>query len=152
MANNISEVMAQAVDRLVKKEINQAPYDKTYSGIISDILFEPDTKLDNEKFGQYKIRYGTGTEKIIKLNDGLVHEVGERVKVYVPENDRNRMFIEPTIKSTTPYKIVYDDENTKFSIDEEGKAMINAVVIKVDDISLKASEIIPISLIERIKL
>ena len=30
--------------------------------------------------------------------------------------------------------------------------MINAVIIKVDDISLKASEIIPISLIERIKL
>ena len=34
MANNIPEVMAQAVDRLVKKEISQAPYDKTYSGII----------------------------------------------------------------------------------------------------------------------
>lgn len=114
MANNISEVIAQAVDRLVKKEISQAPYDKTYSGIISDILFEPDTDIKDEKFGQYKIRYGTGAEKNIKLNDGIVHEIGERVKVYVPENDRNRMFIEPTIKSTTPYKIVYDDENTKF--------------------------------------
>ena len=114
MANNIPEVMAQAVDRLVVQRINNAPYDKTYSGIISDVLFEPDTKLNDEKFGQYKIRYGTGTEKIIKLNDGLVHEVGERVKVYVPENDRNRMFIEPTIKRIIPYKIVYDDENTKF--------------------------------------
>lgn len=114
MANNISEVMAQAVDRLVAQRINNAPYDKTYSGIISDILFEPDTDIKDEKFGQYKIRYGTGAEKNIKLNDGIVHEIGERVKVYVPENDRNRMFIEPTIKSTTPYKIVYDDENTKF--------------------------------------
>ena len=114
MANNIPEVMAQAVDRLVVQRINNAPYDKTYSGIISDVLFEPDTKLNDEKFGQYKIRYGTGTEKIIKLNDGLVHEVGERVKVYVPENDRNRMFIEPIVKRIIPYKIVYDDENTKF--------------------------------------
>lgn len=114
MANNIPEVMAQAVDRLVVQRINNAPYDKTYSGIISDILFEPDTDIKDEKFGQYKIRYGTGAEKNIKLNDGIVHEIGERVKVYVPENDRNRMFIEPTIKSTTPYKIVYDDENTKF--------------------------------------
>ena len=114
MANNISEVMAQAVDRLVAQRINNAPYDKTYSGIISDILFEPDTDIKDEKFGQYKIRYGTGAEKNIKLNDGIVHEIGERVKVYVPENDRNRMFIEPIIKSTTPYKIVYDDENTKF--------------------------------------
>ena len=114
MANNISEVMAQAVDRLVGQRINNAPYDKTYSGIISDILFKPDTDIKDEKFGQYKIRYGTGAEKIIKLNDGLVHEVGERVKVYVPENDRNRMFIEPTVKRIIPYKIVYDDENTKF--------------------------------------
>ena len=114
MANNIPEVMAQAVDRLIAQRINNAPYDKTYSGIISDILFEPDTDIKDEKFGQYKIRYGTGAEKNIKLNDGIVHEIGERVKVYVPENDRNRMFIEPTIKSTTPYKIVYDDENTKF--------------------------------------
>ena len=114
MANNIPEVMAQAVDRLVVQRINNAPYDKTYSGIISDILFEPNTDIKDEKFGQYKIRYGTGAEKIIKLNDGLVHEVGERVKVYVPENDRNRMFIEPVVKRIIPYKIVYDDENTKF--------------------------------------
>ena len=79
MANNIPEVMAQAVDRLVVQRINNAPYDKTYSGIISDILFEPNTDIKDEKFGQYKIRYGTGAEKIIKLNDGLIHEVGERV-------------------------------------------------------------------------
>ena len=130
MANNISEVMAQAVDRLVKKEISQAPYDKTYSGIISDVLFEPNTDIKNEKFGQYKIRYGTGTEKIIKLNDGLVHEVGERVKVYVPENDRNRMFIEPTIKRIIPYKIVYDDENTKFI--EHRKIETNGKVYEIE--------------------
>ena len=130
MANSISEIMAQAVDRLVGQRINNAPYDKTYSGIISDVLFEPDTKLNDEKFGQYKIRYGTGTEKIIKLNDGLVHEVGERVKVYVPENDRNRMFIEPTVKRIIPYKIVYDDENTKFI--EHRKIETNGKVYEIE--------------------
>ena len=130
MANSISEVIAQAVDRLVGQRINNAPYDKTYSGIISDVLFEPDTKLNDEKFGQYKIRYGTGTEKIIKLNDGLVHEVGERVKVYVPENDRNRMYIEPTVKRVIPYKIVYDDENTKFI--EHRKIETNGKVYEIE--------------------
>lgn len=130
MANSISEVIAQAVDRLVGQRINNAPYDKTYSGIISDVLFEPDTKLNDEKFGQYKIRYGTGTEKIIKLNDGLVHEIGERVKVYVPENDRNRMFIEPIVKRIIPYKIVYDDENTKFI--EHRKIETNGKVYEIE--------------------
>ena len=129
MANNIPEVMAQAVDRLVVQRINNAPYDKTYSGIISDVLFEPDTDIKDEKFGQYKIRYGTGAEQHIKLNDGIVHEIGESVKVYVPENDRNRMFIEPTIKRIIPYKIVYDDENTKFI--EHRKIETNGKVYKI---------------------
>ena len=130
MASNISEIMAQSVDRLVEQRINNAPYDKTYSGIISDVLFEPDTKLDDKKFGQYKIRYGTGTEKTIKLNDGLVHEVGERVKVYVPENDRNRMSIEPIVKRIVPYKIVYDDEKTSFI--EHRKIETNGKVYEIE--------------------
>ena len=130
MANNIPEVMAQAVDRLVVQRINNAPYDKTYSGIISDVLFEPDTDIKDEKFGQYKIRYGTGAEKNIKLNDGIVHEIGERVKVYVPENDRNRMFIEPTVKRIIPYKSVYDDENTKFI--EHRKIETNGKVYEIE--------------------
>ena len=130
MANSISEIIAQAVDRLVGQRINKAPYDKTYSGIISDVLFEPDTKLDDEKFGQYKIRYGTGTEKKIKLNDGLVHEVGERVKVHVPENDRNRMYIEPIVKRIVPYKIVYDDDRTSFI--EHRKTETNGKVYEIE--------------------
>lgn len=126
MANSISETIAQVVDRLVNQRIKNAPYDKTYSGIISDVLFEPTTDIKDENFGKYKIRYGTGTEKTIKLNDGLVHEIGERVKVHVPENDRNRMYIEPLVKRVIPYKIVYDDEKTSFiehrKIETNGKA------------------------------
>lgn len=115
MAKNVAEVLAVAVANIAKKEVDNAPYDKTYSGIISDVLFEPTTDIKDENFGKYKIRYGTGTEKTIKLNDGLVHEVGERVKVHVPENDRNRMYIEPIIKRVVPYKIVYDDEKNSYT-------------------------------------
>ena len=115
MAKNVAEVLAVAVANIAKKEVDNAPYDKTYSGIISDVLFEPTTDIKDENFGQYKIRYGTGTEKTIKLNDGLVHEAGERVKVYVPENDRNRMYIEPIVKRVIPSKIVYDNEKNSYT-------------------------------------
>ena len=115
MAKNVAEVLAVAVANIAKKEVDNAPYDKTYSGIISDVLFEPTTDIKDKKFGQYKIRYGTGTEKTIKLNDGLVHEIGERVKVHVPENDRNRMYIEPIVKRVIPYKIVYDNEKNSYT-------------------------------------
>ena len=130
MANSISETIAQVVDRLVNQRIKTAPYDKTYSGIISDVLFEPTTDIKDEKFGQYKIRYGTGTEKTIKLNDGLVHEIGERVKVHVPENDRNRMYIEPIVKRVIPYKIVYDDDKTSFI--EHRKIETNGKVYEIE--------------------
>ena len=115
MAKNVAEVLAVAVANIAKKEVDNAPYDKTYSGIISDVLFEPTTDIKDENFGKYKIRYGTGTEKIIKLIDGLVHEIGERVKVHVPENDRNRMYIEPIIKRVVPSKIVYDNEKNSYT-------------------------------------
>ncbi len=115
MAKNVAEVLAVAVANIAKKEVDNAPYDKTYSGIISDVLFEPTTDIKDENFGKYKIRYGTGTEKTIKLNDGLVHEIGERVKVHVPENDRNRMYIEPIIKRVVPSKIVYDNEKNSYT-------------------------------------
>lgn len=130
MANSISETIAQVVDRLVNQRIKTAPYDKTYSGIISNVLFEPTTNVKDEKFGQYKIRYGTGTEKTIKLNDGLVHEIGERVKVHVPENDRNRMYIEPLVKRVIPYKIVYDDNKTSFI--EHRKIETNGKVYEIE--------------------
>lgn len=115
MAKNVAEVLAVAVANIAKKEVDNAPYDKTYSGIISDVLFEPTTDIKDENFGKYKIRYGTGTEKTIKLNDGLVHEIGERVKVHVPENDRNRMYIEPIVKRVVPSKIVYDNEKNSYT-------------------------------------
>lgn len=130
MNRDISELILYEASRIAENSVKSAPYDKTYSGIISDVLFEPTTDIKDENFGKYKIRYGTGTEKTIKLNDGLVHEVGERVKVHVPENDRNRMYIEPIVKRVIPYKIVYDDEKTSFI--EHRKIETNGKIYEIE--------------------
>lgn len=130
MNRDISELILYEASRIAENSVKAAPYDKTYSGIISDVLFEPTTDIKDENFGKYKIRYGTGTEKTIKLNDGLVHEVGERVKVHVPENDRNRMYIEPLVKRVIPYKIVYDDNKTSFI--EHRKIETNGKVYEIE--------------------
>lgn len=112
-AQTIIEGISQDTDKLISKRIDKAPFDKTYAGIISEILFEPDTKPDDIRFGQYKVRYGN-SERKFKLNDGLVHEIGERVTVRVFENNPNRIYIEPTITRIVPYKIVYNNENDTF--------------------------------------
>lgn len=109
----ISENISLNIDQIIKTRFDKAPFDKTYAGIISEILFEPDTKPDDIRFGQYKVRYGN-SERKFKLNDGLVHEIGERVTVRVFENNPNRIYIEPTITRIVPYKIVYNNENDTF--------------------------------------
>lgn len=105
--------LAYHVDMLITARINQAKYDKTYSGIISEVLFEPGTDIKDSRFGTYKVRYA-GKEQKIMLIDGLVHEVGERVEVCVPLNDPNRAVVYPTITRVIPHKIVYDREGDKF--------------------------------------
>lgn len=131
MSKSISEIMAQAVDGLVEQRIKHAPFDKSYAGIISAILFEPDTKMSDSQFGTYKVRYNN-TEKTFKINDGLVHQVGERVNVYVPLNNPNRIIVEPVVTRIVPYKIVYenkveptDDELDIVKADENLKGFIN---------------------------
>lgn len=113
MNRDISETIMYEAGRIVDYKMQHAPYDKSYSGVISAILFEPDTDIKDEKFGTYKVRYNNA-EKTFKLNDGIVHEVGERVMVYMPVNNPNRMFVEPIVKRVVPYKIVYDNEKDTF--------------------------------------
>lgn len=125
MSKTPAERLAQTIDRFMIKRDSESHYDKTYSGIISAILFEPDTDKKDQKFGTYKVRYGAGNERVVKLTDGIVHEVGERVNVLVPLNNPNRVIIEPIIKELIPYKIVYDNETDSFveyrKVETDGK-------------------------------
>ena len=125
MSKTPAEIMAQSLYRYIDYQASHAEFDKTYSGIISAILFEPDTDIKDVKFGTYKVRYGAGNERVVKLTDGIVHEVGERVNVLVPLNNPNRVIIEPTIKEVTPYKIEYNRETNSFieyrKVETDGK-------------------------------
>lgn len=112
----LSELIAQVVDRLVNRRLKVAPFDKSYSGVISEVLFEPDTPTNSSKFGTYKVKYGV-SEKIIKLNDSFVHEIGERVEVHVYENNPNHIVVEPVLKRIPPNFIEYIDQD----ISEEEK-------------------------------
>lgn len=116
LQQTLFETIYSWVDKLVGNRLKQAPFDKSYSGVISEVMFEPDTPMDNFQFGMYKIKYGS-SEKTIKLNDNFVHEIGERVNVYVYENNPNHIVVEPVIKRMPPDVIEYFDQD----ISEEQK-------------------------------
>ena len=113
MQRNIPETIAYMVDQLINKRLKNAPFNKSYSGVISELLFEPDTPRDSSQFGTYKIRYGT-SETVVKLNDSFVHEIGERVKVTLFENNPNHIVVKPVIRNIPPYKIAYDSKENKY--------------------------------------
>lgn len=116
MQQTLYEVIYSWVDKLVNHRLKNAPFDKSYSGVISEVLFEPDTPTNSSKFGTYKIKYGS-SEKTFKLNDGFVHEIGERVDVHVYENNPNHIVVEPVLKRIPPNITEYIDQN----INEEEK-------------------------------
>lgn len=118
MQQTLYEMIYSWVDKLVSNRLKQAPFDKSYSGVISEVLFDPETPINSSKFGTYKVKYGS-SEKTFKLNDGLVHEIGERVDVYVYENNPNHIVVTPIVQRIPPCKITCD-----YSNDHEDKLTI----------------------------
>ena len=127
--SQFTQDLAQYVDRLISNRINQASFDKTYAGIISAILFEPNVDVKDAQFGTYKVRFNN-TEKKIKLVDGIVHEIGERVEVCVPQNNPDRIIVYPSITRVVPYKIIYDNSEDKFI--EHRKIETNGQVYEIE--------------------
>lgn len=129
MQKPLFETIYDWVDKLVTHRLKEALFDKSYSGVISDVLFEPNTPLDSSEFGKYKIKYGT-SEKTIKLNDSLVHEIGERVNVHVYENNPNHIVVTPIINRVPPYKIKYMDFSGDNNKKEQYDGMKTSEIIK----------------------
>lgn len=114
MQKNLMETIVYIADQITKHKLKKAPFDKSYSGVISEVLFDPDTPKNSFQFGTYKIRFGT-SEKVIKLNDTFVHEIGERVNVCMYENNPNHIVTEPVIKEIAPENIDYDNNKNAFT-------------------------------------
>ena len=129
LQQTLYEMIYSWVDKLVSHRLKQASFDKSYSGVISEVLFDPDTPTTSFKFGTYKVKYGS-SEKTFKLNDGLVHEIGERVDVYVYENNPNHIVVEPVIKRIPPYKIKYIDYNGESSSKKQFDGMKTSEIVK----------------------
>ncbi len=106
MGNEVSTLIADQVGNFVDKKIQNAAFDKTYNGIILKLLFDPTTNVNSSQFGTYIVRY-ENTERKIKISDGLIHSVGERVKVYTELNNSNNVYAEPIVKRILPKKIIY---------------------------------------------
>lgn len=101
------EALTSSIVKATKKHINDAPFDRSYNGFITEVLFDENTAKNNYYYNRYKIAYGD-SEKTFLINDGFKHAVGESVKVYIPSNNLSNRYAEPVYKyakKPRPYKV-----------------------------------------------
>ena len=116
--NQLSNMLATQIDNVAKFRAENAPFDKTYLGVIVKANFDKNTKSDDKKYNQYTIRYN-GTELNFYINDGNVHSEGEVVRVHIPRNSLSARYVELIKERPHPYKIRYDEvDNEKDTITE----------------------------------
>lgn len=116
--NQLSNMLATQIDNVAKFRAENAPFDKTYLGVIVKANFDKNTKPDDKKYNQYTIRYN-GTELNFYINDGNIHNEGEVVRVHIPRNSLSARYVEIIKKKPHPYKIRYDEvDNEKDTITE----------------------------------
>ena len=100
--------MVTNIDRLAKDRVANAPFDKTYTGTITKVLFDTDTLITDKLYNKYTIKYN-GTECNVYINDGLKHGINEEVRVCLPNNILTKKYVEViNIYQTHPDKVVCD--------------------------------------------
>ena len=106
--------MVTNIDRLAKDRVANAPFDKTYTGTITKVLFDSDTLITDKLYNKYTIKYN-GTECNVYINDGLKHGVNEEVRVCLPNNILTKKYVEVITDYLPPKTITASDNELKFT-------------------------------------
>lgn len=132
--------------------VSKANYDKTYYGIVTNIQYETSDSLadaisEQEKIDKlnenkvkrsnYVIRYwevfANGQIIYIKPNQCDIRSIGERVRLYIPNNDYSEAYAEVINRITKPDKIIFrnmDDEEIVNSDDGTQVAYSTSKIIE----------------------
>lgn len=78
---NISDELLKTIEIMIKSEINNLDFDRTYSGIVSSV----------NKDG-YTIKYN-GTETTVKDSDTSLYKKGDIVKLCIPCGNKKQAFL-----------------------------------------------------------
>jgi hypothetical protein len=89
---NLCNELAEQTDNIINARLKKAAFDKTYIGVITEILFDYDTPTDDATYNKYKVFFNSG-EQDIYITDGNFHAVGEKVKIIIPINDLKNKYV-----------------------------------------------------------
>lgn len=126
-AADICKTIMNETDKLIEARISKAAYDKTYFGIISELLFDASTTPDDKNYYRYKVYYNNTIQEFT-LKDGVIHSVGDRVKITIPRGVMKDKIAEVLTPTPYPSNYEYDDTNDKLIVtytNYEGSSITN---------------------------
>ena len=112
--SDLCAVFAKQIDKIVEQRISKAEFDKTYYGLISKVYFTSETPRDTKEYQCYQIKYN-GYAQDVYIRDEIIHSVGDRVMVTLPNGKLSDKFVRVLTPNPHPIKIELSSDEKKIT-------------------------------------
>ena len=135
--DNVSQSAYNTANKLsgfVSKNISQSPSDHTYIGRVVDKETYKDAYSNQTLIKRWLVA-ANGKSYYVNVENADIKSVGQSVRLYIPNNNKDKAFAEVINPATAPDKIVYKendkdyDDYKEYGVDEKRGITKNDVVV-----------------------
>ena len=135
--DNVSQSAYNTANKLggfVSKNISQSPSDHTYIGRVVDKETYKDTYSNQTLIKRWLVA-ANGKSYYVNVENADIKSVGQSVRLYIPNNNKDKAFAEVISPATAPDKIVYKendkdyDDYKEYGVDEKRGITKDDVVV-----------------------
>lgn len=133
--SDLCAAFAKQIDKLIEERIAKAEFDKTYYGMISAVCFDKNTEKTAKEYQMYQISYNGYTQDIY-IRDGIIHSVGDRIKVTLPSGKYKDRYVDVLTTNDNPVTIELSSDKKKIietQVNKVGKELTDEYIIERDD-------------------
>ncbi len=112
--NQMGDNFSSKICSCIKKNISKSPFDKTYIGHVVDKETYTDMQNNLTLIKRWLIA-ANGTAYYVNVENADIKSVGQTVRLYVPNNDKDKAFAEVINPATAPDKIVYTENDPNYA-------------------------------------
>lgn len=129
-ANN----MLSNIGSYISKNISDSPADHTYTGRVIDKQTYKDTSNNATLIKRWLVT-ANGASYYVNVENANITSVGQEVRLYVPNNNKSRIYAEVINPATAPDKIIYKENNEDYN-DYKGYGTNKKKGISADDVTI----------------
>ena len=133
-ATQLGDNFATKNGSYTSKNISQSPADHTYIGRVVDKETYKDTYSNQTLIKRWLVA-ANGKSYYVNVENADIKSVGQSVRLYIPNNNKDNAFAEVINPATAPDKVVYTkddsdyDDYKEYGVDEKRGITKNDVVV-----------------------